>query len=148
MGAIGGDPDHGPVKWIFGIAPKTNKEYVCIYLDKLFYRAEVPLYRMAIVMDNHASHTSYEVYNKCYNLGVEIIYMPKYSCALNNVERVWSYVKKAWASRIAMEVAQVTPEGQVRLAEAVCREVAGSLTIRILRASDELMEDVLDGKLV
>ena len=54
-----------------------------------------------VFLDQHQVHQSPVFRDYCRELGLEVILMPKFSCRLNPVERVWAMVKQIWAKRLS-----------------------------------------------
>ena len=46
-----------------------------------------------VFLDQHQVHQSPVFRDYCRELGLEVILMPKFSCRLNPVERVWAMIK-------------------------------------------------------
>ena len=145
---MGGNPRTGKLLWSFRIADSTCKENVCKYFDDLFYAAQCLPGKLCIVLDNHKAHTTPEVFSKAHDGGALLLFTPPYSCALNNVEHVWSVVKRFFARAVAAEKEQVTPKRFAEILFSCCEEAGDSLTMRILTCTDKFMRKVDEGELV
>lgn len=69
-----------------------NAESVCALLDKLSALSlGVPI---TIILDNARYQRCHVVQNHARCLGIELLYLPRYSPNLNLIERLWKFVKK------------------------------------------------------
>ena len=62
MGAVGGNPRLNKLIWSFKIVDSTCSENVVKYFDQLYSDAQCLPGKMAIVLDNHAAHTTADVF--------------------------------------------------------------------------------------
>ena len=101
LGAVGGNYTQGLVHWAYAVADSTNTQDVFNFLSGMLDQAHFPSHRITIVLDRHSSHRSALVRSLQQDRGVELIYTPVSSCALNNVENVWALFKKKWQRLMA-----------------------------------------------
>lgn len=51
---------------------------------------------LIVILDNHKAHHSDLFKEMTEKLGVEVLYVPPYSCRLNSIERLWATIKLRW----------------------------------------------------
>ena len=140
IGAVGGDYNLGLVHWVYSVVDATNTDAVYAFLTELLNEAQFPSNRITIVLDRHSSHRSGLVRSLQADRGVQLIYTPVNSCALNNVEHCWAVFKRKWQRFIASLPLHFDMALLDQLVSDIAGQVGPSLTPRILRSTDQIMQ--------
>jgi len=69
---------------------QSKQEDVCVFLDRI--RIANPDRRIAVVLDNFASHRSLAVRKKAEELNIRLVFLPPYSPDLNPIEFLWKSI--------------------------------------------------------
>ena len=65
----------------------TNTEVFLIWIEQLLVPVLEP--NMAVIMDNASFHKSGKIRDLIESAGAELLYLPKYSPDLNQIEKCW-----------------------------------------------------------
>ena len=81
--------------------------------------------RATIVLDNLRSHHSKEIEAIAEAHGVELLFLPPYTCEFNPIETVWSLIKRQWAKKLIENLGKDMTEDEMI---AALYEIANSNT--------------------
>ena len=71
------------------LAPTTNFESCCEIIQHVRDELPVDPCEALLILDNHAVHRSARFRAFAAELGLEIQLLPRFSCALNPIEKAW-----------------------------------------------------------
>ena len=84
-------------------------------------------------MDNHKSHHSYLVKDTAEELGFEVLCLPVATSELNPIERVWSLMKRKWASVLYSTTEIKTREQAMPALEAILDSIPAATITKLAR---------------
>ena len=116
----------------------NNKEGVRKFLAKLFSEVPHAPSEIVVVFDNHSSHHSRYVQDYMRYMKSHSLFTAPYSSRLNNVEFVWSMLKKSWSTLVSRITTEYNHENITRDVELTAKSIGTRLTPAILQATDKL----------
>lgn len=75
------------------LMPNSQSESVCEFLRRI--REENPDGPLVVILDNYPSHHANDVKELADELGIQLVFLPKYSPHLNPIEPLWRELKYA-----------------------------------------------------
>ncbi|EMA01131.1 IS630-type transposase ISHwa7, partial [Haloarcula vallismortis ATCC 29715] len=75
------------------LMPNSQSESVCEFLRRI--REENPAGPLVVILDNYPSHHANDVKELADELGIQLVFLPKYSPHLNPIEPLWRELKYA-----------------------------------------------------
>jgi hypothetical protein len=138
IAAMGGEP----FRVISTVVDKTDQHCFLHFLKLFVKELKVNIATVVLICDNHSGHGTPMIKEWCAKNKLELVYLPKYSSALNPVERYWGLVKAKWKKDISRLKTNYNIVNLYQDVNNLMRLVAGTLTDDILRCIDPYIAKV------